>query len=198
MANGFPFVILTAALFVQVAVNAEQPAGPQAASVPAVPSDEKNAGNEVTENPAMPPVLEDVIESMEGGISAIHSVEDRLQKDLEMMMSVEKELRDNGALNSAAGEEPLIEGASAGSVITMILKRMRDDTAAMKSMMVKEMDDIRRMVNYDTSVTSRIMQLFPAVDIQGTLEAMKGAVTQQMELLQTILGSGANLPNSIL
>ncbi|CBZ52489.1 conserved hypothetical protein [Neospora caninum Liverpool] len=195
MANVLALVVLTA-LLAQVAVCAEPSAVPGEAAVP-VSNKTRNIGENVGEKATLLPELVTVMEAMEGGVSAIHEVEDRLRKDLEMMMSVEKEMREKDALATANGGEPLIEGASASSIITSILKRVRDDTTAMKNMMLKEMNDIRRMVN-DTSVTARVMQLFPAVGFQGTLEAMKSAVTQQMAVLQDILGSGANLPNSII
>lgn len=93
--------------------------------------------------------------------------------------------------------ERLVGGAPASSLFAMVLNKVRDDTAAMRDKIMEEMGDIRDMMTQDANMLAIIMQMFPTVDFQRTLDAMRRAVTRQITLLQDVVGSGENLPNSL-
>ncbi|PHJ17459.1 hypothetical protein CSUI_008718 [Cystoisospora suis] len=98
---------------------------------------------------------------------------------------------------SQAARQPE-SGASPESVISSVLKEMSQDATNLQNMLVKELSDLRRIVSYDAAIRARLMQLFPSLDLENILEAMKGVVTKRLAALQALLGGAQSMPDSLI
>ncbi|PFH32789.1 hypothetical protein BESB_014010 [Besnoitia besnoiti] len=176
-----------------------RPEGDDASSDKEVPQNEAiSERTESAEEAATQAELPPRRDHAQGHSPAFHESEGEMPIDTGRMEATEGATQQGDVSDGSKIVEPEIEGASASTFVSAILNRVRDDTAAMQNIMLREMEDIRRMMNYDSALASRIMQLLPALDLQGTLDAMRAAVTRQIALLQAVVGSGENLPNSII
>lgn len=94
--------------------------------------------------------------------------------------------------------EEMLANAPVDRVISSILKEMSQDATTLKNMLAKELADLRRILSYDAAIKARLLQLFPSLDLENVLEAMKAVVTKKISALQTLLGGAQNMPDSLI